>query len=118
MSGELVISLIDSEEEKDLGLEVTTADIGLTLTESHAGVKATGEINLDFGEYDSAGITLDGVFGSVYIGDDGAGVLAADLTDVLESNSAVFFTDDTAEVIDWGLPLGEGFNLEPVRGYQ
>ena len=114
--GEVYTELTDSDANEDLQLDVTTADFGLVITETFGAVTATGHIDMSMGEYDVAGITVEGAFGSVYVGDNGTGVLAADLTDVLENNSEVFYTDDSAEVIDWGLPVGDAFSVNLFLG--
>ena len=117
--GEVYTELTDSEANEDLQLDVTTADFGFVIEETFGEISASGNIDFSMGEYDVAGITLGGPFGVVYVGDDGTGTVkpvAADLTDVMENNSYAFVTDDPAEVIDWGLPVGEDFSVNLFVG--
>jgi len=115
-SGSGYVELTDTDGDDDLVLDVTTNDFGFEITEEFGEVDVTGHLDFSDGDYDVAGITVAGGFGSVYIGDDGTGVLAADLTDNLENNSEVFYTDDSADVIDYSLPLEGPFSANVFVG--
>jgi hypothetical protein len=117
LGGELAVELTDAESSDDLGLAVTTTDLVLTIGETFGDVSVEGFIAYEKGagstalSPDGAGITVSGGFGSIYVGDDGTGVLAADATDVLYNNSEAFYADPTTNVIDYGLPLSGPFSL-------
>jgi len=114
LSGELAVELTDAESSGDLGLAVTTTDFVITVSETFGEVEVEGYQAFEKGDAlarDGAGISVSGAFGSVFVGDDGVGVLAADLTDVMYNNSEVYFSDPSTNVIDYGLPLGDDFSL-------
>jgi hypothetical protein len=119
LGGEIGVELTDADANNDLGLAVTTTDLLLTVTEKYGDVTVEGYIAYEKGDLagsaelvpDGRGITVSGGFGSVFVGDDGTGVFAGDITDVMYNNSEIFFADPTTNVIDYGLPLDGPFKL-------
>lgn len=124
LNGELAVELTDTESDEDLVLDVTTTDLVLTISEKFGEVDVEGFIAYELDgdgdglASDGAGITVSGAFGSLFVGDDGTGVFAGDLTDVMYNNSEIYYTDDTTNVIDYGLPLPESFSFNIFAGFE
>lgn len=119
LGGEIGVELTDADASNDLGISVTTTDLVLTVTEKFDDITVEGYLAYEKGgtvgdselATDGRGISVSGGFGSVFVGDDGTGVFAGDITDVLYNNSEIFFADPTTNVIDYGLPLDGPFSL-------